>query len=118
MGWTFINNITKQQLIDQELRSPNAWAEGVELLADRVVGDHYWAAVKDPNGVVSIFLALLEKDKLGWGYKCLCETVHPYHYDCPLSLLNMASEPAYNEYAREWRQKVREFHATTKLMIV
>ena len=40
----------------------------------------------------------------------MSEQSGPYYYDCPLSLLDKASE-ANTENAIEWRAKVRQHHA-------
>ncbi len=45
----------------------------------------------------------------GWGYKDLCESVHPYYYSCPLAYLEMV--PVACE---TWRERVREYHARQK----
>lgn len=41
-----------------------------------------------------------------WGYKDMCESMHPYYYSCPLKYLDMV--PVACE---EWRKGVREYHA-------
>lgn len=43
----------------------------------------------------------------GWGYKDVEETMGPVDKDCPVRLIDQAAEPP-NEYAREWREQVRE----------
>lgn len=116
MGWLFScnPNFKKSDQI-AEFRQPSYWNEGVKLLADRVVGNHYWAAIQLPAGRKVVFLALLQsggKD-MGWGYKDMTEDSGPCYYDCPLSLLKMTDEPTEG-YAVEWRQKVRAHHAAKK----
>ena len=49
-----------------------------------------------------------------WGYKDLDESVGPNYYSCPLSYLEGLSEPR-NDYAKEWREDVRKYHADRKL---
>jgi hypothetical protein len=46
----------------------------------------------------------------GWGYKSMDESMGPAYYTCPLSYLDMVPMPD-SPYAREWREKVREYHA-------
>lgn len=41
-----------------------------------------------------------------WGYKDMCESMHPYYYSCPLKYLDMV--PVACE---KWREGVREYHA-------
>lgn len=113
MGWLYSCdvNFRKQDQI-AKFREPGYWAENVKLLADRVVGNHYWAAIELASGRKFIFLALLAgggKD-MGWGYKDMTEDSGPCYYDCPLSLLAITDEPTEG-YAVEWRRKVRAHHA-------
>lgn len=44
-----------------------------------------------------------------WGYKELFETEGPRQTNCPLSYIEMCTEPT-NAYSREWREKVRKYH--------
>lgn len=116
MGWLYSCDINfrKQDQI-AKFREPSYWGEGVKRLADRVVGNHYWAAIEVASGRKLIFLALMSsggKD-MGWGYKDMTEDSGPCYYDCPLSLLDMTDEPT-SGYAAEWRTKVRAHHATKK----
>lgn len=114
MGWLYSYDKRHDKAAQvAEFRAPGSWSAGTTLLADRVVGNHYWAALQLADGKVTIILALMRKGgpDCGYGYKLMDETVHPYYYDCPLSLLKMATDPPYNENAAEWRAKVREYHA-------
>ena len=43
----------------------------------------------------------------GWGYKDMCEAVHPYYYTCPLKYLDMVPEVA----SPDWRAEVIKQHA-------
>lgn len=116
MGWLFTcdPSFNKARQVS-EFRSPGSWSEGTTLLADRVVGNHYWAALQDKSGAKFIFLALMKGGgkNSGWGYKDMTEHCGPYYYDCPLSLLEMTDEPT-GESAIAWRKKVREYHAAKK----
>lgn len=47
---------------------------------------------------------LLARDRNGWDYKPMDESMAPYYYSCPLEYLDMAPE-----VHREWRQKVMPF---------
>lgn len=49
----------------------------------------------------------------GWWYKDLDETMHPYFYDCPLSLIKEAG-PTNNKSANEWRDGVKNYHQSRK----
>ncbi len=116
MGWLFSCDPSFKRA-DQvaKFRQPGYWNEGTKLLADRVVGNHYWAAIETPKGEKFVFLALMQGGgrDMGWGYKDMTEHCGPYHHDCPLSLLEMTDEPTEG-YAVEWRKRVREFHANKK----
>ncbi len=46
-----------------------------------------------------------------WGWKDVDETCGPYDVNCPISYVERATEPV-NEYAKEWREKVREAYRT------
>lgn len=41
-----------------------------------------------------------------WGYRDLCESMHPYYYSCPLSYLKLAKEVA----CQDWRTLVMQYH--------
>lgn len=116
MGWLFScdPNFKKSDQI-AKFRRPSYWGDGVKLLADRVVGNHYWAAIQVASGRKLVFLALLKGGgrNMGWGYKDMTEDCGPCYYDCPLSLLAMTDEPV-DGYAVEWRKKVRAYHANKK----
>lgn len=48
-----------------------------------------------------------------WGYKDVDETMGPIDVDCPLSLLDQCDEPL-NEWATDWRARVRLYHERKK----
>lgn len=54
--------------------------------------------------VIVCHLLARQKD-CGWGYKDIDESMHPYHYSCPLSYLDMA--PVANA---DWRAGVQAYH--------
>jgi hypothetical protein len=114
MGWSFHTVDYGRKAFIEEMTSKRHFSEGYEPLAHRVVGNHIWQAVRTPAGRVMISLDLIAKERGGgWGYKGMSEDWGPYHYDCPLSLLDMCTEPD-NENALAWRAKVREWHARKK----
>jgi hypothetical protein len=47
-----------------------------------------------------------------FGYKDMTETMGPYHYDCPASILDLLGPPG-NEYAANWREACRARLALT-----
>jgi hypothetical protein len=112
MGWSFsCINVGKKAHV-AELTSQAHFGAALTPLEHRVVGNHLWQLVRvEATGRLTIFLDLLAKEKGGgWGNKGLSEQSGPYHYDCPLSLLDKAS-PTDSEYALAWRKKVRAHHA-------
>jgi hypothetical protein len=57
---------------------------------------------------------LIQYREQEWWHKPMDETVGPYYYSCPLSYLNIVSKPL-NEWSKEWREKVKMYHATKKM---
>lgn len=46
-----------------------------------------------------------------WGYRSTVDTQGPVEVSCPLSWLAMTTAPEDDRYEREWRQRVRAWHA-------
>lgn len=62
-----------------------------------------------------IFLVSWSKDYDNFAYKDMDETVNPYYYDCPLKIFNLLTDLInQNEYSKEWRKKVLEYHSINK----
>ena len=57
-----------------------------------------------------VALAICERENNEWAIKVLDESSGPCNVDCPLSFLDGLPEPV--GYAAQWRQRVRDFHAT------
>lgn len=112
MGWSFEVMERSRKDFIESLTGDRHFSEDYKPLEHRVVGNHVWQLVRQVSiGRVFICLDLIAKERGGgWGYKGLSEDMGPYHYDCPLALLDKASE-ATTESAAAWRIKVREFHA-------
>lgn len=112
MGWSFsMIDIGKSATVSM-LVSKEQFGTQYTPLEHRVVGNHLWQLVRiEVTGRLTIFLDLLAKERGGgWANKGMSEDSGPYHYDCPLSLLDKAS-PTTGGYAAEWREKVRAHHA-------
>ena len=83
-------------------------------------GHRYYAATQDEEGNVEIFTALINggtcagDESVSWGYKDIGEAMGPNEHDCPLGILELATEPAPNEYAKAWREQVRDYWATRR----
>lgn len=90
-----------------------------EVLKSCVVGSTYYAAVKRTKFATEtepedsrVFAAVVltqvnNKDYYNFAYKDMDETVGPYQYGCPKSILDLLS-PTDNEYAKNWREKCYE----------
>ena len=90
-----------------------------EVLKSYMVGSTYYAAVKrtkfatetEPeNSCVFAAVVLTQvdsKDYYNFAYKDMDETVGPYQYNCPKSILDLLS-PTDNEYAKNWREQCYE----------
>lgn len=123
MGWSFAYSPYFKRA-DQiaDFRSERFFSEGYKLVADRVVGNHFWGLVENvATGEKYIWLGLMQGGgrNMGWGYKSMSEHDGPYYYTCPTSLLDMASpleDTERNKHAIGWRAKVREYHAKKKAM--
>ena len=73
---------------------------------------HFWSVVED---VITkerfIRLDLIRTVRSDFGYKDLCESMHPYVYDCPLEFLDLVPQVA----SEEWRKGVQEYQAKRKI---
>lgn len=113
MGWSFAcdPSFDKKAQIER-FRTGKFFAEGYTLLESRVVGNRFWYLLQEPDGKKTLGVLLMAGGGrgMGWGYKCVSESMGPCEKDCPLALLKLADEPP-NDYAKEWRTEVLEFHA-------
>lgn len=109
MGWDYqYTNESAEQVVRREL----SWPESrFEIVANR--GAKYWLMREKATGRLSAVVALVRKSRGEIGTKIMGEEVGPADYGYPLAFLDRLSE-APNEYAAEWRQKVREHHAKKK----
>jgi hypothetical protein len=90
-----------------------------EVIKSYVVGSTYYAAVKRTKFATEtepedscVFAAVVltsvdNKDYHNFSYKDMDETVGPYQYSCPKSILDLLS-PTDNEYANAWRERCYE----------
>lgn len=85
-----------------------------KVLKSSMVGSTYYAAVTTakpgkPTVVrAAVFLTCgrVKHDACIWGYKDIDETMHPYYYDCPASILALLT-PTDSKCANEWREGCR-----------
>ena len=136
MGWTGIHaTYYKNGTVDRKRECDYYWEGGLnsghfKVVKSRMVGSTYYAAVKGLKKCIGknvegeyqysdippseqktfavIFLTSTDmKDFHNFMYKDMDESMHPYRYDCPKSILDVLS-PTDNEYAKEWRRKCYE----------
>lgn len=86
-----------------------------EVLKSTMRGATYYAAVKHTNkltGEFNVFAVVLltrvdNSDYYNFYYKDMDESMHPFYYDCPDSILELLTETE-SEAAREWREICRK----------
>ena len=120
MGWLYSEAWPTASAMRDHLRD-SLTRSGYDIVKDALThyGRHYYAAIRK-DGKTFIFVALIERDRIGYGYKDMDESMGPNNVDCPLSILDAASpvEDLYSgdplEWATKWRANVRAFHAAKK----
>lgn len=142
MGWTeYHATHYKKGKVDRKAECDAYFMEGLnrgyyDVLKSSMVGSTYYAAVKQlkkcggkddkgeyiytdiPENEQQVFAVVFltstnMKDYYNFAYKPMDETVGPYQYDCPKSILDLLT-PTENEYANEWRKKCCENIAKKK----
>lgn len=118
MGWLFTSGQTRAALIRRLTESQDNDSARYRTLAHCTKGNVLWAVqevvfkIAKPQydaGVPYRFIGcylLANQRGCGWGYKDMEESMHPYHYHCPLSYLDMVPEAC-----PDWREQVRNWHA-------
>lgn len=119
MGWTYSYSWPNAKAVHVEL-TESLKRSGYEVLGTAVTGygRTFYAAVARPGEPATMCVALVnggrangrKGDDIMWGYKDMSESMGPYSYDCPLSLLAKLG-PTDNATSLEWREGVRAFHA-------
>lgn len=118
MGWTeYHATHYKNGKVDRkaELDDKFNWEDEnrkIKVLKSSMVGSTYYAAVKSLNKTndfecVTAVVCLTStnaKDYYNFAYKDMDESMGPYKYDCPKSILDLLA-PTENEYANEWRKQ-------------
>ena len=106
MGWTGVcDRRPAVDIVRDELTSGNEWT----IVANR--GAKYWVLEK---GDTRLAVTVLTRREDGWLYtKVIDEDMGPYDYNFPVRFLDLLDEPR-TEFASEWREKVREHHASKK----
>lgn len=121
MGWTSYptyGKVNRRHECDR-VYSGETDAARWEVLKSAMVGSTYYAAVKRTDkatGASKVFagVCLTHIEKGEFYYKDMDESMHPYQYKCPNSILDLLTETEY-EPAKEWRRICREHNARPNL---
>lgn len=124
MGWLYSSGWGTANAVRDHLRDQLRQA-GYTILDDASTkyGRVYYALIEKPalpdkpeSAVTpTIFVALINGGRgSDWGYKDMDESMGPVEVDCPLRLIDKAGPPP-NDWARDWREKVRAYHARRKV---
>jgi len=118
MGWLFSHSWSSPSDVRDSL---NRERGNLKLVAQKATnyGRHLWSVYETPEGDRFVNLDLMERGSDGsWGYKDMDETMGPFYYDCPLSLLKVAG-PTKHDSARRWRDEVeaRQARKSRKLTV-
>ena len=109
MGWLYYKN-SKDQLV-KDLLDPAKYSSAT-ITDHSLRGNHLWVQIEKNDTkerlIVLFLLGSSGRTFQNWGYKDMDETMHPFYYDCPLRLIDTATEPL-NESSAEWRNKVRTY---------
>jgi hypothetical protein len=113
MGWMFGWD-DRKSLVKHLIEPDPKWGKTV---AHCFVGNDLWAVMEHAPGTWSgddqrfIVLFMLRGGRnQEWGYKDVSEDMGPCQTSCPLKYLEMVPNPP-NKYARDWRERVRAYHA-------
>ena len=82
--------------------------DGHKLVKSAMVGAVYYAAAKSPRGDVYGLVVVTQASRkvengCNFWYKDMDESMGPFYYDCPPSILKLLS-PTCNERALSWRK--------------
>lgn len=118
MGWLYGWHDRKSLI--RHLTNPKP--EWGKCLAHCLVGNDLWMVMEHAEGTWTgddkkfICLCMLRGNRNhrdGWGYKDETESMGPIKDSCPLKYLAMVPDPP-NEYGRQWREGVQEYHRRRK----
>lgn len=122
MGWTWYNATNyKNGKIDRKAECDKLFTdEHYKVLKSCMKGSVWYAAVeyhKEEKRIVFAAIVLTKTcdrnfEYYNFGYKDMDETMGPFRYDCPKSIIDLLT-PTDNECANEWRRKCLEKEETT-----
>jgi len=121
MGWSY-GWTTKKAMTESIMRPWETADCKVQFIAQCWRGNAWsgvhWAVCERTytNGEVkrTVVCVLMQCSGGQWGYKDMSEDMGPYYYSCPLGYLALAQPEPTEGYAKEWRDKVRAYHAAKK----
>lgn len=119
MGWTSFDKcycitnkrgqVDKKATMTHELES---W--GTEVVKAAMGGSTYYAVIRNKRGDAFLAVILTGVRDGEFFYKEMTDTMGPYEYNCPKSILDLADELCpcteeydYGGYAKAWRAKCR-----------
>lgn len=123
MGWTWIHvnedwngKIDRKKVMDERFVEDNkerSW----EVVKSSMVGRIWYGALKRTNKMTSktytfavVAITSTQKDEyFNFGYKDMDESMVPYYYDCPVSILKLLDETD-DENSLSWRKGCYENH--------
>lgn len=107
MGWYYTHGATRRDIIGQIVRDSTNPSMNRSVLRKAFSGNTMWT-VETVGEDTFIGCYLLGRTKcnglMSWGYKPMCEAMHPFYYTCPELFLKLA--PVAN---RTWREKVHAY---------
>jgi hypothetical protein len=125
MGWLISYSDTKSETIARRTRTevsadgtrrwsyPKSCVRGNCLWKIAVIEDMKDGEWVEVMRIIALDLLRSGGPDMGWGYKDIDETMGPVETSCPISYLDMVPCPD-SEYARKWRERVRERAAGKK----
>jgi hypothetical protein len=109
MGYNYCAKwTTAKEIVAEKVQE---WKGCGSYVAHKKTGNCLWMVVVNSNNDSFIALYLLKKEGNTWGYKDMCEAMHPYYYSCPLEFLDMTEEKS-----TDWRVFVRQWHERQELL--
>lgn len=131
MGWTSTNIYTsgskltvkdKKEFLDRTYTFREE-TRSMRVIKSQFVGSTYYAAVeatrynlgheyKEVFAIVTL-TQTDNNDYFNFSYKDMSEDMHPYNYDCPMSIINLLTDTTC-ECALAWRENVRKYHEKKK----
>lgn len=110
MGWTFIKNATREDVIDEIVRGNESFWTIHHCVKHGTMYALHGSSKSDGHPFKWIGVHLIQNDPgYGWGYKSMDESMGSYEFDCPIHYLDEADEPI-NKSAADWRDRVRREH--------